>query len=220
MRLMPVAQKSVDAVMTVIEKAVESRWNHAVAVAAVADGDPRKQVDDAIDRFAREMAALGAAAGATAVAPGVGTIAELSTTVAEIGVFTARATELILTVAAIHGHTISTVEERKAWVIAVLAFGDGAEVGLAEATRAVRKGLTKKGASKATNRRLRRLNRTVGMKLLERYGARQGAAAVGRALPLGIGAVIGGSANYAFAKAIGKHADGFFRTLPRTVVTR
>lgn len=44
--------------------------------------------------------------------------------------------------------------------------------------------------------------------------------ALGRALPFGIGAVIGGTTNYAFARTIARQADEFFRLLPPGVEAR
>jgi hypothetical protein len=50
--------------------------------------------------------------------------------------------------------------------------------------------------------------------IVRRYGTRRGVIALGRALPLGIGAAIGGTANYAAIRALARHADQFFSRLP------
>ena len=55
---------------------------------------------------------------------------------------------------------------------------------------------------------------------MTKYGTKRGAVALGRALPFGIGAAIGGGANYAFARAIAGHADRFFRDLPPALQAR
>ncbi|HYX43496.1 MAG TPA: hypothetical protein VE760_00545, partial [Acidimicrobiales bacterium] len=58
------------------------------------------------------------------------------------------------------------------------------------------------------------INRKLGRSVLTRFGTRRGAPALGRVLPFGIGAAVGGSANYLSVQAIGRHADSFFRSLP------
>lgn len=65
---------------------------------------------------------------------------------------------------------------------------------------------------------LRRLNRALGRTIVTKYGTRRGAIGFGRALPLGIGAVIGGTANYALVRAIGRQADSFFAQLTPAAV--
>ena len=54
--------------------------------------------------------------------------------------------------------------------------------------------------------------------LFRKYGARRGAAAVGRMIPLGIGAVIGATANYAAIRALARNADEFFARLPYSAI--
>jgi hypothetical protein len=54
--------------------------------------------------------------------------------------------------------------------------------------------------------------------LVRRYGSRRGMVALGRILPAGIGAVIGGSANYVAIRALARHADEFFARLPYSAI--
>ena len=53
---------------------------------------------------------------------------------------------------------------------------------------------------------------------MKRYGTRRGAIALGTALPLGIGALVGGSANYLAVRALARHADEFFLRLPYSAI--
>ncbi|MCB9395092.1 MAG: hypothetical protein H6514_15660 [Acidimicrobiaceae bacterium] len=57
------------------------------------------------DGFCRELATVGAATGAAAASPVVGTGATLLAATAELAWFTARSGDLILTMAALHGRT-------------------------------------------------------------------------------------------------------------------
>jgi hypothetical protein len=153
---------------------------------------------------------VGAAAGATAATPLVGTGVAMATAAAELSWFTLRAGDLIMAVAAVHGHRDPTVEERRAWVLSILAFGRSAAAALSELVD--KDGGGRKRLPVAT---LRHLNRELGRKVMKKYGTRRGAIALGRALPLGLGAAVGGSANYALVRTIANQADDFFRELPR-----
>ena len=53
-------------------------------------------------------------------------------------------------------------------------------------------------------------NRAMAKTVLKRYGTRRSVLALGRALPFGIGAVVGGSTNYALANRISRQAEDFF----------
>jgi hypothetical protein len=65
---------------------------------------------------------------------------------------------------------------------------------------------------------LRAINGGFQRHIVRRYGARRGVVALGRALPLGIGAAIGGGANYAAIRALARHADQFFSRLPYSAI--
>lgn len=209
-----VAERLGEVVTSAIDKVVERRWDHARVVAASTSGTTDQRVRQLGARFAREMAAVGAAAGGTAALPAVGTATVVGTSLAELGWFTTRAADLILSVAAVHGHTEATVEQRRGWVLAVLAFGDAASASFTAAAREVGKGLGKKTAVGLQTELLHAVNRAVTRTIVARYGLRRGVVVLGHALPFGIGAVFGGTANWGFARSVAKHADRFFRDLP------
>ena len=201
-------------VLGTIDGAVSARWDHALAVAGAADGTQEERVAQVARVFAWEMAAMGGAAGAAAAVPGAGTFVAVGTSAVELGVFTARAADLILAVAAVHGHTESSVEQRRAWILSVLAFGDGAAAGFAKAAGELGRGLGRRATGAIPTEALRAINRALGRTIVTKYGTKRGVIAFGRVLPFGIGAAIGGSANYVFARGIARHADAFFRQLP------
>ncbi len=206
-------------VMASVDEVSAKRWDAAVRRAAAHPGDIRpEKVKSLVDSFARELGAFGAGAGAAAAAPAVGTAATILATTAELAWFTTRAGDLILTIAALHGRPDPTVEERRAWLLAVLIYGGSARDGFA---KAINQATT--GTKLATNNRvplatLQTANRLMSRLLLRRYGARRGVVALGTAVPLGLGAVIGGSANYLAIRALGRHADEFFARLPYSAI--
>jgi len=114
----------------------------------------------------------------------------------------------------LHGHSKASVEERRAWVLAVLAWGEGAATGFKKLAGELGKGLGGKAVSKIPTTALRSINKALGITIVTKYGTKRGAIALGRALPFGIGAVIGATANYLGVRAVGRHADNFFKKLP------
>ena len=170
------------------------------------------------DQFARELGMAGAAAGAAAAAPTVGTFATLAATTTELAWFTARAGDLVLTMAALHGHPNPTIDERRAWVLAVLIYGGSARDGLARAINEASTGVTLAGERRIPLATLQTANRLMGRRLLRRYGTRHGVAALGRLVPLGVGAIIGGTTNYVAVRGLARSADEFFIRLPYSAI--
>lgn len=201
-------------ILAVVDKAVATRWDEAHAAATGAPGPTAEaKVAHLAQRYTRQLGALGAAAGGTAAIPAVGTMTALGATTAEIAAFTFRSTELILAIGAVHGHVHGGHEQRKAWVLSVLAFGEHAAAGYQEAAGTLGGGVVTQARS-ASNHWFQRVNGYLGRKILARWGARKGAVWLGHLLPFGIGAAVGGTTNLVMARAIARHADRFFRTLP------
>lgn len=197
-----------------VDQVVMSRWDDALRRAAATSGTQQQRVDQLVDSFSKELAALGAVTGASAAVPGVGTVAAFATAAADLGWFTLRAGDLILSVAAVHGHTEPSVEERRAWVLSILAFGNSASKMFTQLAGEAGKGMGARATARIPVEVLQRMNRRVGRTLVTKYGTRRGAIALGRALPLGIGAVIGGVGNYGLIRVIGGQADAFFTQHP------
>lgn len=224
----PVLDALGKAMLKGVDKAVTTRWDRALDKAARAEGATVDARAKSVTRsFVRELTSLGAATGATAAAPGLGTASAASVMVADMGWFALRTTDLIMTIGAVHGRTDASPEERRAWVLAILAFGENAakefaelatELGIATAGARATAGRERMGAlvagaaggDVATVDALRKLNASLAVRVTERWGTRAGAESVGKLLPFGIGAVVGGSANWALTRAVGVQARRFF----------
>lgn len=205
-------------VLDAVDKAIEARWEPARRNAAATAGTAAERVAQLRRTFARELATVGAATGGVAALPAAGTGTALVTGFAEISWFTARSADLILAIAAVHGHTEPSVEERRLWILSILAFGDGAAATVTKLAGEMGKGLGKKATARISAETLRSINRAIGRTIFTKYGTKRGVIALGTAFPLGIGAAIGGSANYALTRALARHADSFFRVLPPTLI--
>lgn len=216
-----------------VDRAVETRWDSAIQTAMETAPGAAPEIKSRMIAapVKKRMTALGAAAGATAAAPGVGTSAAVAALVAELGVVALQVTDMVMAIGAAYGHTDATPEERRAWVLAVLAFGDdaateftnlardiGLKLGDGQALELANEAIGGGAGQIATVDALRRINQALVAQVLRKWGARKGAATVGKLLPFGIGAAVGGSANYVMLRELAKQADEFFRTYDRGFV--
>lgn len=208
------------AMVDAVDKAVTKRWARALDRAAATTGTIDERVAQVTDTFRKELVGAGAAAGAVAASPGIGTAAAIGTLGAEIGWFVMRAADLIMTIAIIHGRNEATVEERRSWVLAILAFGEDAAKEFGALADRMDVGSVSGKGLKVPLEVLERVNANIGANLLSKFGTRRGAIAVGRILPFGVGAVIGGGANYAMVRSLSRNADNFFLASPLHVTMK
>ncbi|MFV0526943.1 MAG: hypothetical protein ACK5RL_20870 [Acidimicrobiales bacterium] len=140
---------------------------------------------------------------------------------ADLAWFALRSTDLIMTIGAVNGQTAATPEERRAWVLSVLAFGeqaaDQAGLLLDGATASSRGGervagllAGVAGGDAAALDTLRRLNATMASRVVTRFGTRRGMLGLGRLVPYGVGAAVGGGVNWMMVRAISRQASKLF----------
>ena len=206
--------------LTAVDEVSAHRWDAAKQRAQKLGGDIRPEKVEALTRaFSRELGGAGAAAGAVAAAPTVGTTATLAATMSELAWFTGRAGDLVLTIAALHGREDPSIDERRAWVLAVLIYGSSARDGFARAVNNATTGMSLAGVDgRIPVATLQMANRVMSSALLRTYGTRRGLAALSRLLPVGVGAAVGWTTNYAAVRALARHADGFFARLPYSAI--
>lgn len=158
------------------------------------------------------VAATGGAGGAIAILPAVGTIASLATASAEALAALDAAVLYTLAVAEIHAIPTQAPERRRALVLGVV-MGASGQAALARVT-----GKSRDWAQEVTDTlpltKLGPLNSSLTRWFVKRYVVRQGVLALGRALPLGIGLVIGAVGNVVAARAVIRAADQAFGLPP------
>ena len=164
-------------------------------------------------RYRAAVMAVGGASGAAAAVPGTGTAASLASGAAEITAFVSASAMYVLALAELHAVPVSDPQIRRALVLSVLVGEGGAAVVAGE-------GLDKAHWAKAlgggaSKDKIAMINSRLGRMLLTRFGARQGALLVGRALPLGVGAGVGAVGNMALARATISSARKAFGPAPR-----
>ena len=226
----PILDAAGKALIEGVDRAVVARWDEAqeMAIQAAPGASPEVKAREIATPIKKAMTALGAAAGATAAAPGVGTGIAVGALAAELGVVALRTTDMVMAIGAAYGHTDATPDERRAWVLAVLAFGDdaaeefttlardmGLKVGNGKAIEIAGEAIGGGAGQMATIDALRRINATLAAQVLRKWGTRRGAATVGKLLPFGIGAAVGGSANYVMLREFSKQATRFFENYDR-----
>ena len=153
---------------------------------------------------------MGAASGGIAAVPGIGTGIMVAGSVSESGSSVVRLGQMILEVGVIYGQDAREVEERRAWVLAVLALSLGLAEGLEESAGLIvrRGGVVALRAMPAAQ--VARVNRLVASRLLLRWGSTQAAIRLGNVVPFGVDAAIGIGANVLLVNVVGARAKAFF----------
>ncbi|GEK78880.1 hypothetical protein [Agrococcus baldri] len=163
----------------------------------------------------------GAAVGATAVAPGIGTAAALGLTVAETVGFLEASAFFGQAVTEVHGIAVEDEQRAKALVMGLMLGAGGQSLVKRAAEQAIGRGgmpgntywgqlITSAMPAGAMGQVIDFLRRA----FLRRMARNTGASMVGRAMPFGIGAVIGGVGNNILGRQVVKAAREAFGPAP------
>lgn len=216
---MPGRYTPVSSLSPLVDRIVEQRYLGAVdSVAELRsrhpDASASQLADLLIRRATRELAAVAAVSGGTAAIPGVGTAAAVASASADMAWTLTRLGELAMAIGIAHGHDAGSFEERKAWVLAVLAMANGAMSGVEGAAAKIgqRGGIAV--VERLTGRELTGVNSVLGTKIAARLASEQVAVRLGRLVPFGIGAGIGAAGNALITRSIGRAAKEFFGSSP------
>lgn len=186
---------------------------------------PHLSPDQMIRRLERQyltaVSGSGAAVGATAVAPGVGTVTALGLTVAETVAFLEASAFYTQAVTEVHGLHLQDPDRAKALVMSLMLGNEGSALVRRVAEQSLGRGVARQafwGQLITTNLPSGFIANTVVDYLkrafLRRMTAQAGGSAIGRAIPFGIGAVIGGVGNHILGRQIVKNAREAFGPAP------
>ncbi|MFN8051213.1 MAG: hypothetical protein U0Q22_07260 [Acidimicrobiales bacterium] len=167
-------------------------------------------VDEIVRRYSRELAAVAALAGGAAALPGTGTAAAVMATGADMAYTIGKLGEMVLAIGIAHGHDAVSIEERRAWVLAVLSMGKGAVSGVEGIAGRVGAEGGARIVSSIGATQLDQVNSKLGARLVARLATEQSAARLGRLLPFGIGAGVGAAGNVLIVRSVARSADRFF----------
>lgn len=173
--------------------------------------------------YLRAVAGGGAVVGATAVVPGVGTVASLGLSAAATVGFL-EATALYATaLAELHGIRMTNPEKASTMVMAIMLGEEGTTLLGTLSGHAAANGV---GATAAWGDVLSKampgsgwgvVRKRIQKAFLKNLLKRQGTALFGRALPFGIGAIVGGAGNLMMGRAVVANAKEAFGPMPDTI---
>lgn len=146
-----------------------------------------------LDRqYRATLTGSGAAVGAAAAAPGVGTAVGLVLSGGE-AVATLEATMLyVLSYAEVTGVHVLDIERRRTLLMAVLLGGSGQKT-IEKMIGRTGPHWGKKVAEAVPLQTIRQINKVLGRNFVTRYGTKQGIVVLGRLAPFGIGIALGGA---------------------------
>jgi ribosomal protein L11 len=167
--------------------------------------DPHASPDELIraleKRYVRAVTAGGAATGAAAVVPGVGTIASIGISGVETIGFLEASALFAQSVAEVHGVATTDPERSKTLVMALMLGPAGASIVRQFAGEVSGSGKPRSAywgelvSKRLPSTVLKGVTDRIRKSFVRRFAARQGANVVFRAVPFGIGAVVGGAGN-------------------------
>ncbi|MFI5777847.1 hypothetical protein [Nocardia sp. NPDC051570] len=209
---------------TGLEQAVVSLLDNgaqlqAPAVAKYVDrlrrAHPEESPAQLIERLERQylttVTGSGTAVGATAAIPGVGTLTSIAAMGAETAFFLEASAVFTLAVAAVHGIAPEDSERRRALVLAVVLGESGMEI----VEKSVGHSAKNWGSLLATRvPGIRGMNDSLLKRFMVQFLAKRSALMVGKIIPAGIGAAIGGFGNRALGRSVIANAQGAFGAAP------
>jgi len=179
------------------------------------EASPAEIVTKLENRYLAAVMASGAAVGSAAAFPGIGTLAALSAVAGETLVFLEATAVFVLAVAEVYGIPLEERERRRALVLAVLV-GDDSKGAIADL---VGPGRTNgawlaEGAEMLPLPLVSQLNTRLMRYFVKRFTIKRSAMALGKMLPVGIGAAVGGGGNRLMGKKIISNARAAFGPAP------
>lgn len=171
------------------------------------DATPDEIVRILEKRYLAAVTTGGAAVGATAVVPGVGTAVTLGLASAETVGFLEATALFTQSLAEVHGITMDSPDRARALVLTMMLGDDAVNLVKQLASQAAGAGtrsaywgelVTKSLPRAAVGPLLDRLKKS----FIHRFTAKGGASLLGKAMPFGVGAVIGGAGNHILGRRV------------------
>lgn len=211
-------QRALPQITNILDAAIR----RASKLAAGAVTKLRSQYPDASDEvlinklealFTTTVTTTGAATGAAAALPGVGTVAALATGVGDGTLFLTASATHVLAVADIYGIHVENYERQRALLLMVLT-GGGTVGGMSRAAGRTGAHLGARSVKAVPLQTIREINRVLGANFVTKYGTKRGILVLGRAAPFGIGFAIGGGGNFLMARGVIKATRKAFDSAP------
>jgi len=173
-------------------------------------------------RYLAAVTTAGAAAGAAAVLPGVGTVASIAISGAETVGFLEASALFAQSMAELHGIPLEDPDRASTLVMALMLGPAGANLvqqfaGEANGTGPSRSAYWGEMVTQRLPKQLfSRLTDRIRRRFVQRFATREGASVVLRAVPFGVGAVLGGGGNHLAGRKVITAARNAFGPAPAT----
>jgi len=206
-RMLPnTIEKSVDRLMGIQRPAVVAHLN---SIKRKHPGATTEQLHWVLERrYLAAVTSTGAATGATAVLPAIGTVTALALSAAETVAFLESTALFAQSVAELHGITVDEPERTRSLVLALMLGKEGSDIVKQFGLEMLNEDATRAGYwGEVVNDSLPGafvaplLNR-LKTAFFKRVAAHQAGSVIGRALPYGIGAVVGGIGNNVLGRRV------------------
>lgn len=174
-------------------------------------------------RYLAAVTTGGAAVGATAVVPGIGTGVTLALSGVETAGFLEATALFAQSVAEVHGIAVENPERARALVMTLMLGREGIDLVRQLASQAAGRGVARNAywGELITNSMPKAVMSTVVDRLrgifLRQFAVRGGAGIIGKAIPFGIGAVIGGTGNHLLGRKVLQQSRLAFGAPPATL---
>lgn len=168
--------------------------------------------------FLRDVTLGGGAVGASAFIPGLGTAASLGLSVVAVGGYLERTALYCQAMAELHGVAVEDPEKARTMVMALMLGEDGAVLMsqiLGHSGKTA--GISRKWGMMLGTQEDKKfsVSKTLRNMFIKRFLTRQSGAMLGRALPFGLGAVVGGGANLALGRQVIQATRDAFGEAPK-----
>lgn len=207
-----VVLKGVDKALSLQQPAIDGHLKR------VRRGRPDAAPAEVIKRLNRQLltatTSSGVAVGAAAAAPGVGTAAAVAISAGESVAFLEAAALYTLSLASIHGVHVSELERRRTLFLAIMLGEGGAQAVNRVAERAGQH-WARQVVQRIPMSQIHAVNKVLGKNFVTKYGTKQGIIVLGRVVPFGIGAAIGGGANATMTTMVIRSARRAFGPPPQ-----
>ncbi|GAB1513472.1 hypothetical protein [Actinophytocola sp. KF-1] len=207
-------------ILDLLDKAIDLqtplvRKNIARARQRNPDATPAEVVRTLERMYVSALAGTGAAVGGAAAAPAIGTGVAVALSAGEVFSSLELSTLFVLSVAEVHGVRLDEIERRRTLVMGIM-LGQSGSATIGKIAERTGQHWGRQLVSKVPMATLRQINKVLGKNFVTRYGTRQGIIVLGRVVPFGIGAVIGGGANATVAALAVRAARRAFGPAPRS----
>jgi len=177
------------------------------------EASPQEVLDALEKRFWILSSTAGGSVGAIAAIPVVGTLTAIGLSTVESVGFLEASIFYIIARAELHGLPTDDLMRRQTLVMTILLGGSG-QATLTKAVGRTSNHWAKEVLTRIPAQSLRAVNSVLGHNMITKYGTKQGIIVLGRVIPFGIGAALGGTFGALSARAVMSATDKAFGPLP------